>query len=298
MDRAAIVRDNTYGTGTLAVADLAPYYWAFDPRCVRRPTIPPRLSSCSMRPGGTQVPTACAFATGRVCRCCWSTGPQSQTVRTITAQVQQMYRALGVDLQLKGFDYATLYAAAQSGGILNGGKFDLAMYAWVSGSDPDDSSQWTCAMIPPAGNNIARYCSPAMEAAQRLALSTFDRADAQARIFAHRIAAAERRARRLYLRSVAALRPLGRLAVFHAERHQRGVERPGLAPVDRVPKAAASPTLGERIDHDHLHGKEDPRDRRVWRRHRSRDYDCDAAHSRGGRRPARPGANRDRRVRL
>jgi ABC-type transport system substrate-binding protein len=49
------------------------------------------------------------------------------------------------------------------------------MYGWVSGSDPDDSSQWMCEMIPPAGNNIARYCSPEMEAAQRLALSTFDR---------------------------------------------------------------------------------------------------------------------------
>ena len=42
-------------------------------------------------------------------------------------------------------------AAAESGGILNGGKFDLAMYAWVSGSDPDDSSQWTCDAVPPAG---------------------------------------------------------------------------------------------------------------------------------------------------
>ena len=101
-------------------------------------------------------------------------GHGSQIVRTITAQVQQMYRALGVDVQLKGFDYAMLYAAAQSGGILNGGKFDLAMYAWISGSDPDDSSQWTCTMIPPAGNNVSRYCSPEMEAAQRLALSTFD----------------------------------------------------------------------------------------------------------------------------
>jgi ABC-type transport system substrate-binding protein len=30
-------------------------------------------------------------------------------------------------------------------------------------------------MIPPAGNNVSRYCSPSMEAAQRLALSTFDR---------------------------------------------------------------------------------------------------------------------------
>ncbi len=102
-------------------------------------------------------------------------GLGSQIVRTITAQMQQMYRSLGVDVQLKGFDYATLYAAAQSGGILNGGKFDISMYAWIAGADPDDSSQWTCAAIPPGGNNVARYCSPEMDAAQRLALSTFDR---------------------------------------------------------------------------------------------------------------------------
>ena len=31
MDRSAIVRDDTYGTGTLASADLSPFYWAFDP---------------------------------------------------------------------------------------------------------------------------------------------------------------------------------------------------------------------------------------------------------------------------
>ena len=84
-------------------------------------------------------------------------------------------RPLGIAVQLKGYDYATLYAAAQSGGILNGGKFDMAAYAWISGSDPDNSSQWSCTMIPPAGNNVARYCSPEMEAAQRLALSSFDR---------------------------------------------------------------------------------------------------------------------------
>ena len=36
MDRDAITRDNTSGTGTLAVGDLGPYYWTFDPTL--RPT--------------------------------------------------------------------------------------------------------------------------------------------------------------------------------------------------------------------------------------------------------------------
>ncbi len=175
LDRAAIVRDDTYGTATVATADLAPYYWAFDSTLHPAPYDPARakalLDAAGWRPG----PDGVRVRNGTRLSLLMVYGIGSQTVRTITTEVQQMYRGIGVDLQLKGFDYATLYAAAQSGGILNGGKFDLAMYAWVSGADPDDSSQWTCAMIPPAGNNVSRYCSPAMEAAQRLALSTFDR---------------------------------------------------------------------------------------------------------------------------
>jgi peptide/nickel transport system substrate-binding protein len=176
MDRDAITRDNTSGTGTLAVADLGPYYWAFDPTLHPTP-YDPALAKQLLDAAGWHVgPDGVRVRNGSRLSLLLVYGTQSQTVRTITAQIQQMYRALGIELELKGFDYATLYAAAQNGGILNAGKFDLAMYAWVSGSDPDNSSQWSCAMIPPAGNNIARYCSPAMEAAQRAALSTFDRA--------------------------------------------------------------------------------------------------------------------------
>ena len=155
---------------------LAPFYWAvrFTPL---RPTPydPSRaralLDAAGWRPGADGV----RVRDGRRLSLLLVYGIGSADGAQITVQIQQMYRAIGVDVQLKGFDYATLYAAAQSGGILNGGKFDLAMYAWDSGSDPDDSSQWMCSMAPPAGNNIAHYCSPEMDAAQRLALSTFER---------------------------------------------------------------------------------------------------------------------------
>ena len=175
MDRARITRDDTYGTGRVAVADLSPFYWAFDaalqPTAYDPAQAEALLGAAGWRPGpdgirvrnGTRLSLLLVYGLG------------SQIVRTVTAQIQQMYRSIGVEVELKGFDYATLYAAAQSGGILNGGKFDIAMYAWIAGADPDDSSQWTCAAIPPLGNNIARYCAPEMEAAQRLALSTFDR---------------------------------------------------------------------------------------------------------------------------
>jgi len=176
MDRATIVRDNTYGTGRLAVADLAPFYWAFDDALLPAP-YDLRQAKALLDAAGWHVGTdGVRVRNGARLSPLLVFGIGSQTARAVATQIQQMYRALGVDLQLKGFDYATLYAASENGGILNGGKFDLAMYAWISGSDPDDSSQWACNMIPPAGNNVARYCSPEMDAAQRLALSTFDRA--------------------------------------------------------------------------------------------------------------------------
>ncbi|HEY1866645.1 MAG TPA: ABC transporter substrate-binding protein [Candidatus Cybelea sp.] len=175
MDRAAIVRDDTYGTARLAVADLSPFYWAFDPTLKPIPYDPQRAKALLDSAGWHPGPDGVRVRNGERLSLLLAYGLGSQIIRTITAQIQQMYRPLGIDVQLKGFDYATLYAAAQSGGILNGGKFDLAMYSWVSGSDPDNSSQWMCSMIPPAGNNVSRYCSPSMDAAQRLALSTFDR---------------------------------------------------------------------------------------------------------------------------
>jgi peptide/nickel transport system substrate-binding protein len=176
MDRAAIVRDDTYGTAKLATADLSPFYWAFDRSLAPTPYDLAQAKALLDGTGWHPGPDGVRVRNGRRLSLLLVYGVGSQLVRTITVQVQQMYRPLGVEVELKGFDYAMLYAAAQNGGILNAGKFDMAMYAWISGSDPDNSSQWTCAAVPPAGNNVARYCSHEMDVAQRLALSTFDRA--------------------------------------------------------------------------------------------------------------------------
>ncbi len=176
LDRAGITRSDSYGTATVATADLSPYYWAFD-RALRPTPYDPvaaraLLETAGWRAGADGIRTRDGYRLSLQL----VYGQGSSLSRAVGAQLQQMYRAIGVDVSIKTYDFATLYAAAESGGILNGGKFDLALYPWISGADPDNSSQWMCAAIPPAGNNITRYCSADMDAAQRLALSTFDRA--------------------------------------------------------------------------------------------------------------------------
>jgi peptide/nickel transport system substrate-binding protein len=175
LDRSAIVRDNTFGTATLASADLSPFSWGFDPSLKPIPFDLAQAKALLDAAGWQPGPDGIRVKNGNRLSLQLVYGQGSQLVRQITTQVQQLYKPLGVDIQLKSYDYAVLYAAAQSGGILNGGKFDLAMYAWVSGGDPDNASQFLCSSFPPNGNNIERYCSPEMDALQKQATSTFDR---------------------------------------------------------------------------------------------------------------------------
>ena len=79
-------------------------------------------------------------------------------------------------MEVKYYPIDVLYATAAMGGIMHGGKFDLILAPWYSGIDPDDSSQFACANMPPGGYNTSRYCNQDMEAAQRQALTTYDQA--------------------------------------------------------------------------------------------------------------------------
>ena len=175
MDRGTITRNITFGTGALASADLSPFYWAFDKTLAPVPYDPAQAKALLDAAGWHPGPDGVRVKNGARLSLLLVYGQGSELARNATLAVQQDLRPVGVEVELKSFSYASLYAAAQSGGILNGGKFDIAVYSWISGADPDDSSQWMCAMIPPAGNNVSRYCSPEMDAAQRQALSTFDR---------------------------------------------------------------------------------------------------------------------------
>jgi peptide/nickel transport system substrate-binding protein len=175
MDRARITQNVTFGIGRVAVADLGPFYWAFDSSLQPVPYDTNQAKALLDAAGWHSGPDGIRVKNGERLSLQLIFGRGNETARSIAAQVQQMYKAIGVDIALKNYDFALMYAAAENGGIVEGGKFDLTLYSWVSGADPDNSSQWTCAAIPPAGNNITHYCSPEMDSAQRLALSTFDR---------------------------------------------------------------------------------------------------------------------------
>ena len=198
IDKDGIIRKSTYGSAVVAIADQTDFSWAY-PAGLKPIPFDTAQAKSILGKNAQPLSLQLTFPLG------------SASVQAIAEQEQQTLRQAGIDVQLKGYDYQLLYAAAQSGGILNSGKFDMATYSWVSGADPDDSSQFLCSMAPPNGNNIMHYCSAKMDALQREALSTFDRG---------RRKAAYQKIQELLLRDV----PI----VFIYDQRQRYVRTPDL----------------------------------------------------------------------
>jgi len=90
------------------------------------------------------------------------------------AVLQNEWKLVGVKVDIKNYPTVQYFATFGAGGILQTGKFDSALLSWINGIDPDDSTLFMCDQIPPKGQNIYRFCSPSLDAAEKDALSTYD----------------------------------------------------------------------------------------------------------------------------
>jgi peptide/nickel transport system substrate-binding protein len=171
-----IVDNLTFGTASLAKADLSDFYWAYDPNISGYPhniaAAERLLNEVGWLRGGSQIRSK----NGRPLALQLAIGTGSETARAIAVSAQSDLKQAGIDVEIKSYAYSMLYATAAMGGIQQSGKFDMTLLVWVSGADPDDSSSWLCDTVPPHGNNISRYCNHAFDAAEQTALTHFDRA--------------------------------------------------------------------------------------------------------------------------
>ncbi len=165
---ARAFRDNvTHGFYAPAIADLPAMLWAADPSL--RPIVydPEQARSLLAQAGyGSRHPLALDLAIIQT----------SQTHRLEAIVVQDELRRLGVEVRVHAYLPNVYDAPASQGGILPGGRYDIAFYGWYAGMDPDDSGQFSCDQRPPNGYDHSFYCSAAMDAAQRDALRFSDEA--------------------------------------------------------------------------------------------------------------------------
>jgi peptide/nickel transport system substrate-binding protein len=175
IDRAKLTHDLTYGSATTADQDLPPFMWAHAKNVTVYPHAPARAKALLARAGWKPGPDGILRnAAGRKLGLTLVTNVSNATRRLGVVQVQSMLEALGIEVEVKTYQGALLFATMGQGGILQNGKYDLSWTGWVAGIDPDQSSLFTCGARPPNGNNTTFYCEPAMDAAQERALTNYD----------------------------------------------------------------------------------------------------------------------------
>jgi peptide/nickel transport system substrate-binding protein len=163
IDRQTLVAAATHGSGIVIGADQPRDSWAYD---ASAPSIRYDPAAARRLLGGRSLELTLTIA------------PQIINGSSLVAAiVQENLRKVGIRAIVKQYPSGMLYAPAAEGGVLAGGRYQLAYDAWwVEGSDPDDSWNFACAQIPPAGLNYSFWCDARADAAMRDALNTVDRA--------------------------------------------------------------------------------------------------------------------------
>jgi peptide/nickel transport system substrate-binding protein len=173
-DKPALLQRVTYGADLIADSDQPPSLWAHSATVPQYQYDPARaaalLESAGWHVGpdgvrqkdGVPLQIGLAGAAGDIA---------SMKTREL---LQAQWRKVGVDAQIKSYPSSVLFAPYSAGGIERFGRFDAVMHSWGNGADPDDSGLFVCRAAAPAGDNVYRFCDPALDAAEQAALATND----------------------------------------------------------------------------------------------------------------------------
>ncbi len=224
IDKIALTRQLTYGQEKTATEDIPDWMWAFDPSVRSVPYDVAGAKALLEHAGWIAGPDGIVTEKRRPLELLLATDTSTATHRSESLLIQAALRQIGIAVSVKYYPIDLLYAPQGMGGIQHGGKFDLLVYGWYAGIDPDNSSQLTCDNFPPHGYNDPRYCNPAMDAAQTIALTHYDRPSAKTRLLDNRTPACDRQSDDLFLVATSARGDQRRFPRLRAESGRRILE--------------------------------------------------------------------------
>ena len=152
-DREEIIRYLLRGQARLASSLLPPNHWAYDPAVSQYPYDPQKaaalLDAAGFRPGLGGIRLRLTLKTST-----------DESTRLYAAAIQDEWKRIGVALELRPLEFATLYSD------ITRGSFQLYTARWVGGNNDPQILEYVFSSkrFPPDGANRGRYHNPALDA--------------------------------------------------------------------------------------------------------------------------------------
>ena len=174
IDFQEIIRDVTHGTGMPAQAEVAPFSWAYNKDAPWFHYDPVKAAALLTQAGWILGPDGTRSKNGQKLAFTLSAVTGGKSGEETEAILQQAFRKIGIAVTIKNYPASLFFATMGGGGILQSGKYDAALYAWVESIDPDDNSLFTTSQIPPNGQNSLFWSDPVIDRAEAGQLSSYD----------------------------------------------------------------------------------------------------------------------------
>jgi peptide/nickel transport system substrate-binding protein len=175
IDIPATVRKTYRGALSTRDAGRGLFIWAYDPRAYPDVRYDPVQARALLDRAGWKLgPDGVRHKNGEPLDLLFILQAATPGDAAIGNAVVQYERAVGAQLTLKAFNVTQFVAPANLGGPVYGGKFQIALYPFVNGDDPDTTDQFACKNVPPHGYNKSRICDPAVDRLLAQGRSTYD----------------------------------------------------------------------------------------------------------------------------
>jgi peptide/nickel transport system substrate-binding protein len=151
------------------------FLWAYDPRAYPDVPYDPGAARRLLESAGWHAgPAGIRTKNGRPFDVLLIIQAATPGDATVADNIVQYENAVGVRVTLKQFNITQFVAPASENGPVYSGKFQMALYSFENGDDPDTTDQFACANVPPGGYNKSRICDSQIDALLTRGLSTYD----------------------------------------------------------------------------------------------------------------------------
>ncbi|GAC1585439.1 MAG: peptide-binding protein [Candidatus Elarobacter sp.] len=177
LDRTALLEKVQHGLGELSDTFLDPTLQpeAQAPDIMKYPYDPAKAKALLDEAGWKPGPDGIRVKNGQRLAFQLSGTTESTTAKAIQAQVQTYWRAVGADVEVKNYP-SSLFFDQTVNGVLAGGRFDVAIYAWSGAADVDQSAIYSGHFLPPHGQNYSVWQNARATRAMDDANATVDQA--------------------------------------------------------------------------------------------------------------------------